>query len=133
MGLLDKAKAAAEQAAGKAKEGIEEIQAKRDLSHAYNELGKTTFELAESGGLSHPQLAALIDKTRALRAQVEAGDVTSEPVEQGREEPGGHSYEKGPGPRYEDGTEQESGAHLTEDGKDVSASRPKTQDESDSR
>lgn len=73
MGLLDKAKAAAEQAAGKAKEGIGDVQAKRDLSHAYNELGKTTFELVESGALSHPQLAALIDKTRALKAQVEEG------------------------------------------------------------
>ena len=40
MGFLDKAKAAAEQAAAKAKEGVEDVQTKRDLSAAYNELGK---------------------------------------------------------------------------------------------
>ena len=45
MGLLDKAKAAAETAAAKAKEGVEDVQAKRELSHAYNELGRSTYEL----------------------------------------------------------------------------------------
>jgi hypothetical protein len=39
MGLLDKAKAAAEQAAAKAKEGVEEVQTKRELGQAFNELG----------------------------------------------------------------------------------------------
>ena len=34
MGLLDKAKAAAEQAAAKAKEGVEDVQTKRELSQA---------------------------------------------------------------------------------------------------
>lgn len=74
MGFLDKAKAAAEQAAAKAKEGVQEVQTKRELSQAYDELGKTTFELVESGELSHPRLTPLIDKTRALRVQVEEGD-----------------------------------------------------------
>ena len=49
MGFLDKAKAAAEQAAAKAKEGVDDVQTKRELSQAYNELGKTTYELIESG------------------------------------------------------------------------------------
>ena len=56
MGFLDKAKAAAEQAATKAKEGVDDVQTKRELSQAYNELGKTAYELIESGDLSHPRL-----------------------------------------------------------------------------
>jgi hypothetical protein len=69
MGFLDKAKAAAEQAATKAKEGVDDVQTKRELSQAYNELGKTAYELIESGGLSHPRLEAASEKIRALNAK----------------------------------------------------------------
>jgi hypothetical protein len=71
MGFLDKAKAAAEQAASKAKEGIEDVQTKRELSQAYHELGQKTHELATSGALSHPDLTALLEKITALKAQDE--------------------------------------------------------------
>ena len=71
MGLLDKAKAAAEQAAAKAKEGVEEVQTKRELSQAYHELGQKTHELFTSGGLSHPELTSLMEKITALKAQDE--------------------------------------------------------------
>ena len=66
MGFLDKAKAAAEQAATKAKEGVEDVQTKRELGQAYSELGKTAFELAESGEISNPRLDALVQKIRTL-------------------------------------------------------------------
>ncbi len=56
MGFLDKAKAAAEQAAAKAKEGVDDVQSKRELGQAYSELGKTAYELIESGEISHPRL-----------------------------------------------------------------------------
>jgi hypothetical protein len=71
MGFLDKAKAAAEQAASKAKEGVQDVQTKRELSQAYHELGQKTHELVSSGALSHPELAALAEKITALRAQAE--------------------------------------------------------------
>jgi hypothetical protein len=71
MGFLDKAKQAAEQAASKAKEGIEDVQTKRELSQAYHELGQKTHELATSGALSHPDLTALLEKITALKAQDE--------------------------------------------------------------
>jgi hypothetical protein len=70
MGFLDKAKAAAEQAAAKAKEGVEDVQQKRELSQAYNELGKTTFELVDSGELSHPRLEATVAKIRELNEKI---------------------------------------------------------------
>jgi hypothetical protein len=71
MGFLDKAKAAAEQAASKAKEGIEDVQAKRELGQAYGELGQKTHELVSSGAFSHPALTELVDKISALKAQDE--------------------------------------------------------------
>ena len=66
MGFLDKAKAAAVEATAKAKEGVEDVQLKRELSQAYNELGKITFELAEGGEISHPKLEAVVEKIRTL-------------------------------------------------------------------
>jgi hypothetical protein len=71
MGFLDKAKAAAEQAATKAKEGVQDVQTKREVGQAYGELGQKTYELVSSGGLSHPELTPLVDKITALKAQDE--------------------------------------------------------------
>lgn len=81
MGLLDKAKAAAEQAATKAKEGVEDVQTKRDLSIAYGELGKTTYRLVEGGGLSNPELTPHVEKIRELESRS-----SGEPVMAGHNE-----------------------------------------------
>jgi len=78
MGLLDKAKAAAEQAAAKAKEGVEEVQTKRELSQAYSELGKSAFELVENGEISDPRLDASVEKIKTLKAKLEAEGVEPE-------------------------------------------------------
>ena len=66
MGLLDKAKAAAVEATAKAKEGVEDVQLKRELGQAYNELGKVAFELVEGSDISHPKLETVAAKIRAL-------------------------------------------------------------------
>jgi hypothetical protein len=71
MGFLDKAKAAAEQATAKAKEGVDEVQAKRGLSHAYEDLGKVVFELIESGDLANERLNEPAQAIRDLQARVE--------------------------------------------------------------
>jgi hypothetical protein len=68
MGFLDKAKAAAEQATTKAKEGVEEVQTKREISQTYAELGRATYDLVRSGELSHPKIDPLADKLRQLLA-----------------------------------------------------------------
>ena len=70
MSLFNKAKQAAEQAAAKAREGVEDVQQKRELSQAYNELGKSTFELLESGEISNPRLEATAGKIRELHAKI---------------------------------------------------------------
>jgi hypothetical protein len=74
MGFLDKAKQAAEQATAKAKEGVEDVQVKRELSQAYNELGKIAFELVESNELAHAKLEPLAEKIRTLNARDRGGE-----------------------------------------------------------
>ena len=78
MGFLDKAKQAAEQAATKAKEGVEDAQTKRELSQAYNELGKTAFELVEHGDISDLRLDASAAKIRTLTAKLATDGVDSQ-------------------------------------------------------
>ena len=87
MGFLDKAKAAAEQATAKAKEGVEDVQVKRELGQAYGELGKTTFELVESGELSHPGLEEIVGKIRELNAKAADDDSTAVDESAEAEEP----------------------------------------------
>ena len=80
MGLLDKAKQAAEQAATRAKEGVEEVQTKRELSQAYGELGKSVFELVENGEISDPRLDASVEKIRTLQAKLDSESDETEPA-----------------------------------------------------
>lgn len=82
MGFLDKAKAAAEQATAKAKEGVDEVQAKRGLTHAYEDLGKVAFELIESGDLANERLNEPAKAIRDLQARVEP-DEPDEPATAG--------------------------------------------------
>ena len=70
MSLFNKAKQAAEQAAAKAREGVEDVQQKRELGQAYGDLGKTAFELLESGEISHPRLEATAAQIRTLNEKI---------------------------------------------------------------
>jgi hypothetical protein len=70
VSFFNKAKQAAEQAAAKVQEGVEDVQQKRELSQAYGELGKTAFALIESGELSHSGLEAGAAKVRELNAKI---------------------------------------------------------------
>ena len=69
MGFLDKAKSAAESATSKAKEGIEDVQAKRELNQAHDALGKLTYELHQAGEISHERLNDLVNKIHKLKTE----------------------------------------------------------------
>ena len=71
MGLLDRAKTVAEQATMKAKEGIDDVQTRRELGQAYDDLGKTAYELTIAGVITHPRLAAGAERITTLTAQLE--------------------------------------------------------------
>jgi hypothetical protein len=67
MSVLDKVKAAAGQGTTKAQDGVATMQNKRKFTQAYAELGRTTFELVQSGDLTHPRLSP-VDQIRAVKA-----------------------------------------------------------------
>ena len=84
MSFLDKAKAAAQQAADKAREGaeqaaakgreaVEDVQLARDLTQAYGDLGRKAYELASSGAISHPELQSLVQRISELEARSSTG------------------------------------------------------------
>jgi hypothetical protein len=89
MGFLDKAKAAAEGAAAKAKGGVEDVQVKRELGQAYGELGRQAFALVESGELTHPQLDETVAKIRALNEKAAADDDSTPETEGDEADPQG--------------------------------------------
>jgi hypothetical protein len=70
MGFLDKAKAAAEQATARVKDEADDFQAKRGLKEAYESLGQKTFELLESGAVSHPDLQTHVVEIKGLQARL---------------------------------------------------------------
>jgi hypothetical protein len=65
MEVLDNVKVAAGQATTKAQEGVATLQAKRKLTTAYRELGQTTYELVQSGELTHPRLSPTVERISA--------------------------------------------------------------------
>ena len=75
MGFLDKAKSAAETATSKARDGIGDVQTKRELGQAYDELGKLAYELAEAGQIAHERLEEPVARIRSLRSELD--DVTA--------------------------------------------------------
>jgi hypothetical protein len=69
MSFLDKAKAAAEQAATMAKEGIEDLTTKRELNQAYSELGRVAYSLQTRGEITHTELEPLAARVTELEAK----------------------------------------------------------------
>ena len=78
-GVLDKVKVAAGQATTKAQEGVATLQTKRKLTHAYGELGQTTFELVQSGELTHPRLSPTVERISAIKEELERAKRTEGP------------------------------------------------------
>lgn len=82
VSFFDKAKAAASQAAAKAKQGAEDLQLKVDLGKAYDDLGKAAYELIEQGELAHEKLEAPAAKVRELRERLDGDDGPEPPAEE---------------------------------------------------
>ena len=78
MGFLDKVKEQAEQAAAKAREGVQDVQTKRELDKTYRELGERAFALVEKNELAHAELEPLAARIRELKAELEDEGVPAE-------------------------------------------------------
>jgi hypothetical protein len=70
--FMDRLKDATQVVATKAKEGIDELQTKRELGLAYGDLGRATAELVDGGTVTHPDLIARVEKINELKKQLEA-------------------------------------------------------------
>jgi hypothetical protein len=80
MGFLDKAKSAAEQAkaaadqaASRARGGVDDLHTKRALSSAYEEFGRVAYDLLENGDISHERLVEAAAEIRAHKAKLDDG------------------------------------------------------------
>src|SRR5579872_6501553 len=76
MGLLDRVKAGAEQAASTAQRQAQLVQTKRELSQAYQDLGKAAHGLVERGEISHGELtnaAAHVNELQTRLSSLEGG------------------------------------------------------------
>jgi hypothetical protein len=78
MGIVDKLKAGAEQTANKARETAQEVQTKRELAQAHNDLGKTAFALVDRGEISHGELTAGVDHIKELQSRLAGGSESDE-------------------------------------------------------
>ncbi len=91
--FIDKVKASvksgAEQAATKAQVEFDRLSVRRELASAYEALGTKTFELAEKGAVSHPELSDLVQRVRELQTQLAAigTESTPEPTPDSTPEP----------------------------------------------
>jgi hypothetical protein len=72
MSLLEKVKTGAQQAAGRTREELQELQTKRELNQVYSEVGEKLCELVERGETVHVDLAALVERARALKVKLGA-------------------------------------------------------------
>ena len=79
MGVFDKVKSAAGQATTKAQESVVTMQVKRKLAQAHSELGQTTYELVQSGELTHPRLSPTVEQIRTIKAQFDGADAEATP------------------------------------------------------
>ena len=77
--FLNRIKDATNVVATRAREGVEELQTKHELSQAYNDLGRKAADLVESGAISHPDLSERVEKIRALKKELE--ETPAEPAE----------------------------------------------------
>ena len=55
------------------------MQTKRKLTQAYGELGQTTYELVQSGELTHPRLSPTVERISAAKEQPERAERTEGP------------------------------------------------------
>jgi hypothetical protein len=82
MPFLDRLRAATETAAARAKEELETLQKRRELTQAYADLGRKAFDRLETGALSEPSFAEDAERIRRLKAELEAAAAAdAEPAE----------------------------------------------------
>ena len=71
-GFFAQLKDAANVVLEKTRDGVEDLQQKRELSETYGELGRKTAELMKRGAIAHEDLTPFLDKIVELEAALAA-------------------------------------------------------------
>lgn len=77
MSLIDRIKGNIHETATMAREGMEDLQTKRELGEAYGELGRRAFALVESGKLTAAELDFDVERIRKLKAELEVEELAA--------------------------------------------------------
>jgi hypothetical protein len=83
MGFLDKVKGNIRKTASKAREGMEDLQTRRELGQAYGALGRRAFDLIDAGKLQAPELNSDVERIRKLTTDLEAEEQAARGSSQG--------------------------------------------------
>jgi hypothetical protein len=70
VGLIDNLKSAGEQATASARTSLQETQLRHDLTQAYAELGRATYDLLARGALVHERLSSSAEAVRVLEREL---------------------------------------------------------------
>jgi len=71
-GFFDQLKEATQVVVDKTRDGVEDLQQRRELSSVYEDLGEKAAELVRSGAISHPALTPLVGRADELEAALAA-------------------------------------------------------------
>ena len=80
MSFFDKIRQAGQQAATRAKEELDVIQRKREISQAYGQLGRRAAELVKAGELSDPEASSITERIGRLEAELAAAEKSESTV-----------------------------------------------------
>ena len=80
-GFMDRLREATVNVTQMTRDGIETLQSKHELAQTYNDLGRKTVELVESGAISHPELTEMVARITELKAEMAAaGEPEAKPA-----------------------------------------------------
>lgn len=68
QGFFDQSKDATAVVVQKTRDGVEDLQQKRELNETHGELGRKAAELVRSGAIAHPDLTPFVERIDELEA-----------------------------------------------------------------
>jgi predicted nuclease with TOPRIM domain len=80
VSFFDKIRQAGQQAATRAKEELDVMQRKREISQAYGQLGRRAAELVKAGELSDPEASSITERIGRLEAELAAAEKSESAV-----------------------------------------------------
>ena len=74
MSFFDRIREIGQQAATRAKEELDLVQRKREISQAYRDLGRRAVELAKDGQLTDPESVSIVERIGRLETELASAE-----------------------------------------------------------